>query len=135
MKKHIYITGLILCLLAAACSEDTEDKLNGKWQLQEVSQDGVSAKVDTIFYNFQDDLFQYQIYSPSGDSYRSLYGYRALNSDNVLALELAYPPASVSAFLPYTDWTSAQQSFTLEKVSGSRLVLSASGKTYTFRKF
>lgn len=131
--NNILKSGLLcICLLGfIACSKDTDDKLEGKWQIQQVEADGNVQKVDTIFYNFQTSLFQYQIYIPQSDTYIGRYGFKTLKGDNGLALELE----ANSDFIQYTDWTSTERTFTIEEVTGSKLILSSDGKRYTFRKF
>lgn len=137
MKKKIQNTLLILCsvCLMTACSKDTDSKLFGKWQLQQVEMDGVVEKVDTIYFNFQSSLFMYQVYRPQTESFSYRYGYNTLEGENILYLELTNDPGPVSTFLPYTDWTSAKRTYTIDKISGKELILNSENKTYVFRKF
>ncbi|MEG1544798.1 MAG: lipocalin-like domain-containing protein [Tannerellaceae bacterium] len=126
---------IALCLLMlAACSNNWDDQLDGKWQLQTVEQGGTVLAVDTIYYNFQNTLFMYQTYSPASDKYRKSYGFNALEGDKLL-LELDNNPQPVHLFLPFTDWTSTKRTFLIEKHSGSQLIISSDGRRYTFRKF
>lgn len=128
------VFGCLLLLTVVSCSKDEETELDGKWQLQEIEQNGEVQYTDTVFYNFQNSLFMYQTYSPSEDVYRKSYGFKAQDG-NQLALELLSSPQSVAEFLPFTDWTSAKRTFTIDKHERKKLILSSEGRTYTFRKF
>lgn len=135
--KRIIVALLAGIFVLASCSKDDNDKLEGKWQLRQMEADGVTIEVDTVFYNFQTSLFQYQIYVPETDGMRHQYGYKDLEEDNRLVLELTtvdpeYPP---EAFLRYTDWQSVKESFIIEKLTGTKLILQRDGKRYIFRKF
>jgi hypothetical protein len=128
-----WIAGFLSICLAGfvACSKDMEDKLDGKWQMQQIEANGNVQKVDTIFYNFQTSLFQYQIYDSRKNVYPSGYGFKTMKGDNELLLELE----ASDDFLKQTDWASKERTFTIEKVTGKELVLTGEGKRYTFRKF
>lgn len=133
IKKWIALASTIL--LIVSCSDNFEDKLEGKWQLQKVETNGEVHQVDTVWYNFQTSLFMYQIYVPATDSYRYTYGYRTFEGDNQLLLELSSETQPIDKFLPFTDWTSATRLFTIDKCTAKQLVLSSEGKQYIFRKF
>ncbi len=128
---------IVVCslLLITACSKDTQSKLYGKWQLQEVEINGAIEKVDTIYFNFQQDLFMYQIYRPQTQSYSYRYGYDVMEGEHTVHLELVNDPGPLSSFLPLTDWSSAKRTYTIDKLSNKQLIMSSEGKTYTFRKY
>ncbi|MBE6302288.1 MAG: hypothetical protein E7085_10685 [Parabacteroides distasonis] len=128
---------IVVCslLLITACSKDTQSKLYGKWQLQEVEINGAIEKVDTIYFNFQQDLFMYQIYQPQSHSYSYRYGYDVMEGEHTVHLELVNDPGPLSSFLPLTDWSSAKRTYTIDKLSNKQLIMSSEGKTYTFRKY
>ena len=69
------------------------------------------------------------------DSFRHQYGYNTLEGEKTLLLELENDPRPISKFLPYTDWNSSKQTYTIDKLESKQLILSREGKTYTFRKF
>lgn len=127
VKSLMTILGV---LLLVACSNDTDHKLNGKWQLQSVEAGGDIHPVDTVFYNFQNGLFEYQIVNRSGSPVATSFGYKTIKDDNQLLLEL-----EDKNILPKTDWTSLERTFTVEKSTVKQLILSDDGKRYTFRKF
>jgi hypothetical protein len=129
-----WIAGFLSICLAglAACSKDMDDKLDGKWQIRQIEANGNVQKIDTIFYNFQTSLFQYQIYDSRTNTYPNRYGFKTIKGDNKLLLQLE----TSDGFLKQTDWTSNERTFTIEKVTGRELILTGeNNKRYTFRKF
>lgn len=136
MKKMKYwIIAAVAILLVASCHNDTVHKLEGKWQLQQVEANGDLIETDTVFYNFQNTLFMYQVYIPADDRYVLQQGFNTLKDEDELILEFANDPRPANEFLQYTDWTSVTRTFTIEKVSGKQLILNSEGKRYIFRKF
>lgn len=130
MVRNILIAFCVI--LFVSCSKDTESKLFGKWQLQKVEASGDVQNVDTVYFNFEHSLFMYQVYVTEIDSFRHQYGYNTLEGEKTLLLELENNPGQ---FLPYTDWNSSKQTYTIDKLESKQLILSREGKTYTFRKF
>lgn len=136
MKKMKYwIIAVVAILLVASCHNDTVHKLEGKWQLQQVEANGDLIEADTVFYNFQNTLFMYQVYLPADDRYVLQQGFNTIKDEDELILEFANDPRPANEFLQYTDWTSVTRTFTIEKVSGKQLILNSEGKRYIFRKF
>ena len=133
LKRMIALCGGLLSLIA--CGDSLERQLEGKWQLKTVEQNGQVETVDTVWYNFQNSLFEYQVYVPAIDSVRNMYGYKTLADDRHLELELVSHFITIKDFLPLTDWSSYKRTFQIEESTGSRLILSSEGKTYTFKKY
>ena len=131
--KKIYPL-LTLLLFLASCS-DTDDKLDGKWQLQKIDTAGTTVAVDTVYYNFQTSLFMYQIYQPATQTFSHCFGFKTVKDDDQLSLELTTYGTDINKFLPRTDWASAQQAFSIEQLSNQNLVLKRGDRTYYFRKF
>ncbi|MDL2278261.1 lipocalin-like domain-containing protein [Parabacteroides sp. OttesenSCG-928-G07] len=133
--KLLFLSAILLFL---SCEKDQKDELEGKWQLKEVTySDGTTHAVDTVWYNFMNTLFMIQLYAPSlgeDGEYHHRHGLRNWEDDKTLFIELT-DPEPVEDFLPLTDWTKRTRSFTVEKVTGSKLILSSEDKTYSFRKF
>ena len=134
MNKRI---GLLLSLLAiflwSACDSHTTE-FEGKWQLAEIEYAGNVTPVDTVWYNFQTSLFQYQIYDRTTDQYLAVHGYHTYEN-GILSLDLFQSTEDEQNFLERTDWDSAQRSFSVEEISREKLILSDDGKRYIFRKF
>lgn len=131
-----HLLSLIAILILTSCEPDRGDKLDGKWLLKKTVQaDGTVHAVDTVWYNFQNTLFMYQLYEPATDKYRYIYGFKTWESKDRISLQLNPDPVSVESFLPYTDWDSKTRSFTIEKQSGGELVLRSEDQIYHFRKF
>lgn len=133
MKQIVFL--LIILLLITACSKDTDDKLEGKWQLRQTESAGLVTSVDTVWYNFQNGLFSYAIYDAVMDEYISQYGFKNVEEGKLL-LEFDNYPRAVEEFLPLTDWESKNKIYTITKLSGSTLILTDErGNIYSFHKF
>lgn len=124
-----------VAIIMAACNNDIEHKLEGKWQLQQVEADGEVIQADTVFYNFQNILFMYQVFIPDSNKYVLQHGFSTLQDDNQITLQLAHDPRPIANFLPFTDWKSETRTFTIEESNRKHLILNSEGKRYTFRKF
>ena len=131
--KIIVLCGAIQSL--TACGDSLERHLEGKWQLKTVEQDGQIEAVDTVWYNFQNSLFEYQVYVPAVDSVRNMYGYKTLIDNQYIELELVSYFITIKDFLPLTDWSSSKRTFLIEESTGSQLILTSEGKTYKFKKY
>lgn len=131
--KYWLIAAVVIIL--AACNDDIEHKLEGKWQLQQVEADGEVIQADTVYYNFQNILFMYQVFIPDSNKFVSQYGFNTLEEDNKITLELAHDPRPIANFLPFTDWKLERRTFTIEESNRKHLILNGEGKRYTFRKF
>lgn len=129
------LVALVLGLACGGCDNSLEQKLEGKWQLKEVKQpEGLVERVDTVWYNFQTSLFEYQLYVPALDSMRNLYGYKTLLGTDSLELELISYFNTTQNFLPLTDWSAPKRLFRIVEQRGNRLVLESDGKEYHFKK-
>lgn len=129
------LVALVLGLACGGCDNSLEQKLEGKWQLKEVRrQEGLVERVDTVWYNFQTSLFEYQLYVPALDSMRNLYGYKTLLGADSLELELISYFNTTQNFLPLTDWSAPKRLFRIVEQRGNRLVLESDGKEYHFKK-
>lgn len=126
------VRNVLMCLfigfLLASCDSYTTE-MEGKWQLERIESDNEISQVDTVWYNFQTSLFQYQIYDRKIGSYWTSQGFNTYEK-NKLVLQLFS-----EKILPYTDWDSTVRDFTVEKKSHNRLILSSEGKKYYFRRF
>ena len=129
------LVALVLGLACGGCDNSLEQKLEGKWQLKEVRRpEGLVERVDTVWYNFQTSLFEYQLYVPALDSMRNLYGYKTLRGTDSLELELISYFNTTQNFLPLTDWSAPKRLFRIVEQRGNRLVLESDGKEYHFKK-
>ena len=109
-----------------------EADLQGKWQM-----DGA----DTVYYNFQNSIFQYQIYRKK-DAAFSVYGYYTLYGDTALDLRLLRKYSSIP--LDYLKWDTLYSStgqdtlfkaFKIEKFTKKQLILHSNNERISFHKF
>ncbi|MDR2791992.1 MAG: CPBP family intramembrane metalloprotease [Tannerellaceae bacterium] len=124
-------------LLFTACGDRyPHDDLLGKWQLAEVHDaDGEVRQVDTVWYNFQYALFQYQLFDRQTGSYHTCVGYREPDEDGFFRLFLA--DGDVETFRrQYTDWPETYRRFRVTKRTRKQLILiTDDGVEYHFRRF
>ena len=133
--------------------EGKEADLQGKWQMD---------NVDTVYYNFQNNLFQYQIYLKK-DSISGVSGYYTMQGDsfgNTLSLvavgvngyyimrgdsiELRLLRIYAKFPLDYLRWDTLPgpyendticKSFKIEKLTSKKLILSSEDEDISFHKF
>jgi len=112
--------------------EGKEADLQGKWQMD---------NADTIFYNFQKNLFQYQIYKGK-DQLSEVFGYYILHSDT--AIDIKFLRMQTSFPLDYLGWDTIYSSngndtihklFNIEQLTNKKLVLSSNNGKMSFHKF
>ena len=132
----------VICSVFFFCScdkifldvEGKDADLQGKWQM---------TNVDTVYYNFQNNLFQYQIYWEK-DQALVAYGYYILHGDTAIDLQLL----RLKSYLPLdhlgwdTIYSSSSdgndtiyKSFKIEQLTSKRLVLSSDNEAIAFHKF
>lgn len=126
IKKGIVLLAVVLL---GACGPELDYKLEGKWQLKQVTSDAGVETVDTVYYNFQNNYFMYQIANSAYYNGYS-YGYKTIEADDKILLEI-----KDRSFLPHTDWADTARLFSVEIPSHDKLLLKSEGKTYSFKRF
>jgi hypothetical protein len=112
--------------------EGKEADLQGKWQMD---------YMDTVYYNFQKSLFQYQIYEKK-DNMSIAFGYYILHGDTAMDLEILSAHTSLSldylgwdTIYPSTDREKLIKAFKIEKLTSKKLILSSGSEVFSFHKF
>ncbi|MDR1371942.1 MAG: hypothetical protein LBJ17_02285 [Dysgonamonadaceae bacterium] len=140
-----------IIFLVAACDsiflnvDGKNADLQGKWKME---------GTDTIYFNFQNNLFEYQEYLNNENS--GVYGYYQLLGDTAINIEILREKdkngnIKFNFSLDYLSWdtvpyikTSLEDSlkykklvklFRLKELTIKRLVLSAEGDSFTLKKF
>jgi len=112
--------------------EGKEADLQGKWQMD---------NADTVFYNFQKNLFQYQIYKEK-DQQSVVFGYYVLHSDT--AIDIKFLKMQTSIPLDYLGWDTIYSTdgndtihklFRIEQLTSKKLTLSSNNGKMSFHKF
>lgn len=135
MARILGIIGAIMILWCMPSCDKQEHQLEGKWLLTRVEESGEITPVDTVWYNFQTSLFQYQIYDKASNTYKSCYGYKVMSDDHSLDLELTFDYEAVQEFLLWTDWEGAKRHFIIESISHRELRLLDGERRYCFSRF
>lgn len=136
-KQSVLALRLLMVLftvgLLFSCKQDIETELDGKWLLREVvTVDGSVQKVDTVWYNFQNTLFMYQLYDAASDSHSHFYGFKNKGDEKHFQLEMKPYVYTVNDFLEQSDWESGTREFTIDTKTYKRLILHSEGKEYRF---
>ncbi|MDR1631395.1 MAG: lipocalin-like domain-containing protein [Dysgonamonadaceae bacterium] len=106
--------------------------LQGKWQMD---------NADTVYYNFQKNLFQYQIYQQK-DKLSAVFGYYVLQGDTSIDIQLLRKEASFS--LNYLGWDTIpapdgndiiHKQFKIKKLTSKKLILSSDDDDISLHKF
>lgn len=137
MKKYMIIFFSFIILLTA-CDKiflDVEGKdadLQGKWQM---------TPVDTIYWGFQHNLFQCQLFDTYNDTTYQSYGYYTLYGDSIkLKLLRQYSQFSLD-FLGWDTIPGESHKDTIMKVfdidllNNKKLILSSGSEKLTLNKF
>ena len=130
-KKWIWtlLTGLFLLSLTGC--QDYNAKLNGKWQLMTITTPTQTLIRDSIFYNFDNYIFQVQNVSrysnPNGGV---LMGEFRQTGDSLIlrVVDNWYTPS-------HFYWNGLEKRFKIIDISSSTLRLSATDGIYTFRSY
>ena len=137
MKKTVFF---VICsfLFLVSCDElfvfvsGKEADLQGKWQMN---------NANNVYYNFQNSLFQYQIYLQEG-TMSSAYGYYNLYGDTAIELRLLRERSSIS--LDHLGWDTLPsptyqdtifKRFKIEKLTNKQLIISSNNGKKSFHKF
>ena len=135
MRKINHFIPLFFTLLSLiGCSKDIDHRLEGKWQLNEVVRDGAVSQIDTVWYSFQNTLFELRVYNPARDSAWYMSGYRNQEENN-LQLELVTGNTDLYDFLPRTDWTGRKRSFIIENLDNGKLTLRDGEILYRLKRY
>lgn len=135
----IFLCGILLfisCDKIFLEEEGYDARIQGKWQ---------HVPADTIFYNFQGNLFQYQIYT-SKDTIVSVYGNYTLYGDTAIYMELetlyTYKNNRINlgSKLNIPDWDSVApgkigRRYGISGPSDGKLKLTYQTKELSFQKF
>jgi len=137
MKKALFFVTCTF-LFFIACDKlfvgvsGKEANLQGKWQMNDA---------DTVYYNFQNSLFMYQIYLTKGEM-SQVYGYYNLYGDTSIDLRLLKDYALFP--LDYLKWDTLPsvtgqdtifKAFKIEKLTNKELILSSNNEMMSFHKF
>ena len=137
MKKTLFF--IICCFLfLVSCDKifvhvsGTAAGLQGKWQMD---------NADTVYYNFQNNLFQYQIYLKP-DVMSHVFGFYYVHGSKEVEIRLLKEQANFS--LDHLEWDTLYsatgkdtiyQVFKIEKLTSTKLILQSDKGKFSFHKF
>ncbi|MEN9919276.1 MAG: hypothetical protein RL662_1712 [Bacteroidota bacterium] len=134
-KNKVLTLITILGLGIGACSNnDAHKSIEGRWQLTEIrTSGGVIKRVDTVFYSFRKNVFEYlKLTTPT--QYFHIFGnYRIVDSQ--LAIEIdtnSFEPKDCSSCF---DWDTNIEKYSIRELNTSHLELESESTIYTFIKY
>ena len=137
MKKTVFFV-ISIILFMVSCDKlfvgvtGKEVDLQGKWQID---------NADSVYYNFQNSLFQYQIYTKE-NNISDVYGYYTLYEDTAIELRLLREYSQIS--LDHLKWDTLYSAtgqdtickiFNLDKFTKKELILSSDKGKISLHKF
>lgn len=117
-----------------SCSDDENSNLEGRWQMnQMVTSDGKTHEVDTIFYAFDKNVFQYLKLTSDTETFMGFGNYSVVNGE--IKVDLIW-----DTFRPYEcdtclGWNSLSRVFLVKKNTSSALELESDGEILYFKKY
>ena len=133
MRLMTLLSFVFVFLFLIACDNDTEKRIEGKWQLKfnELS-NGDIEKVDSVFYNFQKESFS-AICLLNNGQYESFFGNYTLK-ENKISINLL-PEYEGVLYNKYFGWNNWQREFTIDKLNSTIMQLNFQGNIANFRKY
>jgi hypothetical protein len=135
-RTLFFVVCSLLCLVSCdklfVSISGKEAQLQGKWQMD---------NADSVYYNFQNSLFSYQIYQGE-NKVSQIFGYYTLYGDTALDLRLLAEHAFFS--LDYLGWDTLRsetgqdtifKAFKIEKFTNKKLILNSNNGKVSFHKF
>lgn len=117
-----------------SCGDDENSDIEGRWQLNRMlTADGQTQDVDTIFYSFHKNVFQYLKLTSDTETFMGFGNYTI--SGGEIKVDLIW-----DSFRPYEcdtclEWNSLSRSFIVKKNTSSALELESDGETLYFKKY
>jgi len=135
IRKISLLSLIAFSLLLISCGDDfKESGIEGRWQLQKKqTADGTIVQVDTVFYSFKKNVFEYlKLTSPT--EYYHIFGNYSTEGQSV-SISIAEDSAEPKDCQVCFDWDTLQRSFLIKDHTSSRLELESGGTVYFFRKY
>ncbi len=133
-RKISLLVLFISLLFSYSCSDDENSKIEGRWQLNQlVTSDGKKQDVDTIFYSFDKNVFQYLKLTSDTETFSGFGNYTI--SGNEIKVDLVW-----DTFRPYgcdtcLSWNGLSRTFIVKKNTSSALELESEGEVLYFKKY
>lgn len=117
-----------------SCSDDENSNLEGRWQLNQIeTSEGKKQNVDTIFYSFHRNVFQYLKLTSDTETFMGFGNYTI--SGGEIKIDLVW-----DSFRPYEcdtclEWSSLSRKFLVKKNTSSVLELESEGEILYLKKY
>jgi len=125
---------VLFMFFLVSCSDSEQKEIEGRWQLRQMtSPAGKVSEVDTIFYSFKKNVFEYRQLDTSMES-SGCFGMYSLENDKleITVDDESYFPDDCE---PYLDWENATRIYDVRNTTSSKMDLEYAGIIYSFRKY
>ena len=133
MKLDKIIVVLILSLIS--CSQDNENRIEGRWQATSIESPRHSLYTDSLFWSFDKGVCEIQTLSRTNSHYsEQIYSSYLINEDSI-KISLYSQHVNVAKRNRYLDWNTPQRKFAIRELTTKSLKLSVNDTVYSFRKY
>jgi|GEM_PF-954044 len=130
LPLFIVLTGLIM----TGCNAEYDRQLRGKWQLRTLTTTTGQKSIDTVFYNFDNQVFVMQCLVKDGYS-ETVWGEFKQTGDSI---HLNFPDtvyASPGKLKLFFGWETKSRIYYISELSSGRLCLKDGTQTMEFRRY
>lgn len=134
IQKQSWAVLLLMLLSLCSCSNDENSLIEGRWQMtRKETSDGKAQTVDTLFYSFHNNVFQYQRLTSATETFMGFGNYRLSGGELQVDLEWdTFRPHECDTCL---EWSSLSRQFRVRSNTSSILQLESEGEVLYFRKY
>lgn len=131
----LYLLIITLIIILQSCEKDISSQIEGKWQLQEVDNLNNKNYNDSIFFNFNLDVFKIQILPQKGIQTTDSWGIYNLQNDSLYITLKNIEDLNALLTHPICGWNTLSKKYKIKQLNRTQLILSCNDTIYNFRKF
>ncbi len=132
MYKYCYI---ILLVLFISCSQDNDEKIEGRWQATSIESPRHSLYTDSLYWSFDKGVCEIQTLLASNAHFtEQIFANFVIYSDSI-KIELYSKHVNIAKRNKYLDWNTQQRKFAIRELTSKSLKLSVNDTIYSFRKY
>lgn len=120
-----------------SCEDSGSDGLKGKWQLLQVeNSEGQISTVDTVFYSFDKEVFQYLRLETATTNFYCFGNYHRNGNEVVVQIDKdSYQPDEYKGCKDCLGWTDFKRTFVVKKETSTHIELESEGEILRFKKY
>ena len=135
MKIFKLLTAVLVILTWFACSDEMPYKIEGYWQLKQVSYpNGRVDLVDTVFYGFQKQTVFSFTTLENADSATISYGYLDFQGENKIRIQMDMNHSEPD-FLTLSGWRSTDEIFSIDIRRNKMEMIDSQERVFSLNRF